>query len=308
MTRRTRLALAAALALISVSAILPSVAWGQETARPVSVRQAPGPQIVRVAPPAGEPVAGPFNDFNAEQTRQELSDLLDKYPPSLGRVLKLDPSLLTSETYLASYPALAAFLAQHPEVSRSPAYFLERIAANNWEYRPDPESVRRREMAQIFAGFAAFIVFLIVTGVIVWTIRTIIDHRRWNKVSKTQFDVHSKLLERMTTNDELLAYIQTPVGRRFLESGPAPLPGEPRPVAAPFSRILWSVQVGVVLVAAGAGLLILSSRLADEFSVFFVVFGGVTLALGVGFIASGGVAYGLSRRLGLLDPPDADHA
>ena len=63
-----------------------------------------------------------------------------------------------------------------------------------------------------------------------------------------------------------------------------------------------------LLLAAGAGLLILSSRLADEFSVFFVVFGGVTLALGVGFIASGGVAYGLSHRLGLLDRADVDHS
>ncbi len=300
MTRRIRTALVITIALVALS----SSAWAQENARPAPVR----PSQSRQAVPTEEAASVPVDDFNAEQTRQELNDLLDKYPPSLGRVLKLDPSLLTSETYLASYPALAAFLGQHPEVARSPGYFLERIPANNWDYRMDPESIRRREMAEILAAFAAFIVFVIVTGVIIWIIRTIIDHRRWNKVSKTQFDVHSKLLERMTTNDELLAYIQTPVGRRFLESGPAPIPGEPRPVGAPFSRILWSVQVGVVLVSAGAGLLLLSGRLADEFSLFFLVFGGVTFALGVGFIASGGVAYGLSRRLGLLDRADVDHS
>ena len=60
--------------------------------------------------------------------------------------------------------------------------------------------------------------------------------------------------------------------RRFLESGPAPLPGGPVPVGAPFSRILWSVQVGVILLLAGAGLLFLSSRMSSDPALFFMVF------------------------------------
>ena len=86
----------------------------------------------------------------------------------------------------------------------------------------------------MLAAFAAFLVFLVVTGIVVWLIRTIIEKRRWNRVSKTQSDVHTKLLERFTTNEDLLAYIQTPVGRRFLESGPAPLPTMPAPWARRF--------------------------------------------------------------------------
>ena len=35
---------------------------------------------------------------------------------------------------------------------------------------------------------------------------------------------------------------------------------------------------------------------------------GVTLALGGGFIVSAVAAYGLSRKLGLLDPVPVDHA
>ena len=46
--------------------------------------------------------------------------MLGKYPPSLGRVLKLDPTLMTNQDYLAPYPELAAFLAQHPEVAHNP--------------------------------------------------------------------------------------------------------------------------------------------------------------------------------------------
>jgi hypothetical protein len=79
-------------------------------------------------------------------------------------------------------------------------------------------------------------------------------------------------------------------------------------VGAPFSRILWSVQVGVILLLAGAGLLFLSSRMNSDAALFFMVFGVLSLALGGGFVASGGAAWALSKRLGLLDRSDVDHA
>jgi hypothetical protein len=123
-----------------------------------------------------------------------------------------------------------------------------------------------------------------------------------------QYEVHSKLLDRFTSNEDLLAYMQTPAGRRFLESAPIPLPDEPRSMSAPFSRILWSVQAGIVLVLTGIGLLYVSSTFVDEAAQFFMVIGVVTLALGGGFIVSALAAYGLSRKLGLLDPVPVDHA
>ena len=39
-----------------------------------------------------------------------------------------------------------------------------------------------------------------------------------------------------------------------------------------------------------------------------MVIGVVTLSLGGGFIVSAIAAYGLSRKLGLLDPAPVDHA
>ncbi len=119
--------------------------------------------------------------------------------------------------------------------------------------------------------------------------------------------MHSKLLDRFTSNEDLLAYMQTPAGRRFLESAPIQLPDEPRSMNAPFSRILWSVQAGIVLLLTGIGLLYVSSTFIDEPAELFRVIGVVTLALGGGFIVSAIAAYGLSRKLGLLDPAPADH-
>src|SRR5437764_1115261 len=60
------------------------------------------------------PAPGPAEQANAEQVRSRLDDLLRQYPPSVGRVLALDPTLIDNATYLEPYPELASFLAAHP--------------------------------------------------------------------------------------------------------------------------------------------------------------------------------------------------
>ncbi len=276
----------------------------------LAAQRTPAPSSGRVSAEQGQVGSVPVTrdeEPGAEQTRQELNDLLDRYPPALGRVLKLDPALMNNAAYLTPYPGLSAFLARHPEISRNPDYFLERI--NVFPYYYDtPEGRRRDEMLAVLAGTAGFCVFLVVTSVIIWVIKMIIATRRWNRISKIQFEMHNKLLDRFTSNEDLLAYMQTPAGRKFMESAPIPVQDAPRAMAAPFSRILWSVQAGVVLAMMGGGLLYVSNRFVDEPAQFFVVVGIVALALGAGFIFSAIAAYGLSRKLGLLDPPTADHA
>ena len=61
----------------------------------------------------------------AEVTRQELRELMQRYPPELARILKLDPTLMANGAYLAPYPALATYLQRHPEIPRYPDYFSQ---------------------------------------------------------------------------------------------------------------------------------------------------------------------------------------
>src|SRR5262245_30332819 len=61
------------------------------------------------------------SDDNAEETRSRLEELLRQYPPSLSQVVRLDPSLLANENYMAPYPALWAFLNDHGEIAHNPA-------------------------------------------------------------------------------------------------------------------------------------------------------------------------------------------
>jgi hypothetical protein len=178
------------------------------------------------------------------------------------------------------------------------------VAFDGWQ----PRNARLEILEGLLAGLAVFTGLGIALGVVVWVIRTVLEQRRWNRLSKIQADVHMKLMDRLSSNDELMTYVQTPPGRRFLESGPSPLQETPPTVAAPLSRILWSVQLGIVLLVTGVGLLFLSGRVVEEAREFFYVAGWLSTAIGAGFIVSAGAAYVLSRRLGLMGASGPSHA
>ena len=240
---------------------------------------------------------------DAQRTREELSALLEHYPPALRGVLALDASLLGNETYLAPYPALVSFLNAHPEIARNPSFYLgEGLGPRmNRDHATQVLEMWREVLngLTIFAGFGMAI------GVLVWLIRTFVDARRWSRMAKLQADVHTKLLDRFTANEDLLAYIQSPAGAKFLESSPIALDAAPRSVGAPLGRILWSVQGGVVLMAGGVGLQVVSSQVTDGASQPLHALGVLGIALGVGFVISAIVSYVISQRLGLIEPATA---
>jgi hypothetical protein len=247
------------------------------------------------------------SEQDARETRTDFENVLKRLPPSVGRVMRLDPSLMRNQTYLAPYPTLSAFLQTHPAVVQNPGYYLEHIEYEFWNPREpqDAKSQTLRIWEEMFQGFAIFVVLSTVTSAVLWLLKTLVEHRRWYRTSKVQTEVHTKLLDRFTSNEDLMAYMQTPSGKRFLESAPLPVDGQPKPMAAPLSRILWSLQVGIVLATGGLGTLFVSSRVIDEISQPLFALGVLVLALGAGFVVSAAASFILSRRLGLLDPPNA---
>jgi hypothetical protein len=64
------------------------------------------------------------------------------------------------------------------------------------------------------------------------------------------------------------------------------------------------MQLGVVLLVTGLGLLFLSGRALFEIQEIFYIAGCMASAVGAGFLVSALAAYVLSRRLGLLDRPE----
>jgi hypothetical protein len=246
---------------------------------------------------------------DANQLRHDFDEVLRQYPPTLREVLRLDPSLLTDAAYLSSYPALSAFLQRYPQVVRNPRFYVGEAPTH------EPRDAQSRAVdlwQRTIENISIVATFTLVAIGLGWLVRTTLDHRRWLRASKVQVDVHQKLFDRLSTNDDLMTYIQTPAGQRFLEASPAVSdPGasaSPRAVSAPVNRILWSVQIGLVLVPLGMGLQWTSRRVVDEVAQLLWFIGVLAVTLGIGFVVSAGVAYYISKRLGLIreTPADAD--
>jgi hypothetical protein len=258
-------------------------------AQPSAVQIASG-QTVSIEPP------------DAQRTRQEFYNLIQRYPPSLKSVMALDPSLLSSPSYLAPYPALAAFLNAHPEIAHNPSFYVADYNERRG-FQQDRPTAAMELWRSVIDGTGVFLGFAMAIGVAVWLVRTIVDYRRWNRLAKVQTDVHTRILDRFTDNADLLAYMQSQPGKRFLESTPIMLDAGPRSVGAPLGRILWSVQAGLVLTAAGIGIDLVSWKFTEDAAQPMQVLGALGIALGVGFVLSALISFWISNKLGLIEPP-----
>lgn len=107
-------------------------------------------------------------------------------------------------------------------------------------------------------------------------------------------ELQTKLLDRFAIGQELLTYLQTEEGKRFVETASVEHNN-------PMYRILTAIQAGVILTLIGIALLFLRGRIAGGEDAF-LGFGAVVLALGVGFLISAGISWMLSRSMGLLQP------
>ena len=222
----------------------------------------------------------------SQEIRNLFANLLRQNPSELATILVLDPTLLSNEAFLAGYPELARFVAEHPEVRRNPRYYLAAFSISG-------ESI----VEQIFESLAVISVFILIVSALVWLIRTIIEQKRWNRLSRIQTEVHNKILDRFGTTSELLEYIRSPAGTKFLESAPIPLHAEPATNNPSLTRVMWSIQIGVIVAAAALGLLIVSDQFDKETAQGLSAMGVIALSVGVGFLASAAVSIFLSRRL-----------
>lgn len=229
----------------------------------------------------------------SHEIRNQFSRLLSQSPSELATILVLDPTLLSNEAYLAGYPELARFVAAHPEVRRNPRFYLSgfRIPGEGGRVFDVIIEMVGVGFIFVFMGFAFF-----------WLVRTVIEQRRWSRLSKIQTEVHNKILDRFSSSEELLQYIRSPAGTKFLESAPIPLHAAQAPNNPSLTRVMWSVQIGVIVAAAAVGMLLVSGRLEKDAASALFAMGVIALSVGAGFIGSAVVSVLLSRRFGLWQP------
>ena len=163
------------------------------------------------------------------------------------------------------------------------------------------QETRREYMADLMGTLA----FVGVVGTLLWLIRILLENRRWSRVFRLQSEVHAKLIDRFANNQELLHYMETEPGKRFLEAAPIPIAVDRnQPLPGGLARVLGPLQLGIVLTLLGIGLLILQHSL-PEMADGLLVFGMVALMPGLGFIISAIITWRISERLGLMPQPAA---
>lgn len=129
-----------------------------------------------------------------------------------------------------------------------------------------------------------FIVYVIVEGF------------RRRSQSKMVTEFHTRLLDRIGSAKEFGDFFASDAGRRFMESLSNTETGSPQ------MRILKSVQLGLVLLALGIGLFILTDQRAFSLEAAdgLVVTATVTAAIGAGLVVATLITYLLSWQMGLL--------
>jgi hypothetical protein len=290
MSNPTRLTLTFALLLAMATGLS---AQPTETASGGTAAAADSPSATAEEPPAtatdaeGDPNPE-MQQVQAQNTRVQFSEVVERHPRELASILALDPSLLSNEQFLARYPDLEDFVQNHPEVERNPHYYVRDFGP--YYQRREPTALERAvEMLSI-----TFVIGLSLFA-LTWLVRTIIEQKRWNQLSRRQAEVHSRILDRFSTSEELLTYVKSAAGAKFLESAPIAVHAEPRPTG-PVARLMWSVQFGVIAAAAGVGILLVSSRFEGETGQGFFAMGAITLSIGAGFIVSALVSAFVARR------------
>src|ERR1700761_1094216 len=131
---------------------------------------------------------------------------------------------------------------------------------------------RRKEMdvtPVLIVGTLASLV-----GWIVWVISTNVRRRQ---ATERIAALHAKLLDQCANSNELLRYLESEQGRRFLESATIE-------TSNPAARILGAIQAGCVIGLVGvAGLLVRDALHDPDAREAMTVFASAALAIGVGF-------------------------
>lgn len=105
-------------------------------------------------------------------------------------------------------------------------------------------------------------------------------------------EVHSKLLDRLGSGQEVLQFMQSEAGQKLMA-------GEREVGSNHAGRLLNSIQTGMVALCAGIGMCAVSG-VAGEGSQFLRVAGGILIAVGIGIGLSAVWSYWLLKKWGLV--------
>ena len=125
-----------------------------------------------------------------------------------------------------------------------------------------------------------------------WVVWAILEWRKTRHKSQLQH----KIVDKFQSVQEFNDFLQSKEGNKFLNfmkfNG-----------LAPREKLLSSLSKGVILVTLGIALILVGQIFTVEMK-YFIAFGIVFIALGVGFLISMYISYTLSKKWGIIDEKD----
>jgi vacuolar-type H+-ATPase subunit I/STV1 len=125
-----------------------------------------------------------------------------------------------------------------------------------------------------------------------WVVWAILDWRKTRHKSQLQ----NKIVDKFQSVQEFNDFLQSQEGNKFLNfikfNG-----------LAPKEKLLSSLSKGVILVTLGIALILVGQIFQEEMK-YFIAFGIVFIALGVGFVISMYISYTLSKKWGIIEDKD----
>jgi hypothetical protein len=150
---------------------------------------------------------------------------------------------------------------------------------------------------EVFSGITSLVLGATVIICITWVVITIVKSLKQRANVQTKTELYSRMIDKFGAAPEFIAFLQSEEGRAFIEENVTQS-------ASPISKILGSIQIGVISALLGIGLLILGSifggSLGGDLYIVLTICGTVGLMIGVGLLISSVISYKLSKSWGLL--------
>lgn len=141
---------------------------------------------------------------------------------------------------------------------------------------------------------AAIVGVFAVIMFVVWTVLHSI--LRWREISR-ETQIMSHLVAQVRGGQEVAEFLESASVRsmfdRMIDRKTLVL-----------QRVLRALQAGIVLVFLGVAILVIRGQLTGDDELAALVFGTLSLTLGLAFLLAGAMSYALSLRWGLLKEPD----
>jgi ABC-type protease/lipase transport system fused ATPase/permease subunit len=147
-------------------------------------------------------------------------------------------------------------------------------------------------------SLTAIVALISVFGSAAYFAYVVLEAIRSRQRTRLTSEFQQKLLDRISSAQELGAFLSSEGGARILATlSPA------RAAGAPHTRILRALQAGLVLFALGVALFVYIAirPLPIEGADAIAMIATISTALGVGLLAAAAASYRLSQRLGLLN-------